>query len=469
MRLANIFGDRFFFKSVGKIAFPVAIGQLLTSTLSLVDSLMIGTLGENELAAVGMAGQYVGLNWSLCWGIIAGGILFFAQYWGAKDIHGIHKASSVSFLSCILVTLVLSMFALFCPITVMEIYTNDPVINEIGARYLRIVSVSILFNIFVSWAAGLLRSTENVKLPLIASIASLATNTFLNWIFIYGKLGFPALGVEGAAIATLAATAVNAFIMLGVSAKHGNILINAMKNLFAADFAYIKEFYKKATPIVINEAFYGIAVLFINMTLGRQGADNLSALAIFRTIEGFVFAFYQGLANAATVIVGKSIGAGNIREGIRDARRLSILSPVLTIITCLFIYLIRYQITGLYKINDNIQNTVFAMLFIYIFMATLRTTNYLMIGIYRAGGESKLGMYFEVGGIWLLGVPLVALTGLVLHAPFVVVFIMLYAEDIAKIGIEYYFLLKNKWIKPVTPEGKEGVKQFLAEKAEFRK
>ena len=463
MPVINLRGDHDFAKNVLRIGLPVAIQQLLSSTLHLVDSLMIGSLGANELAAVGMAGQFSNLMAALNSGLLAGGTIFFAQYWGIHDKKSIHKAFSTMALSCLTIAAIFTVLGLISPITVMNIYTNDPVINAIGAQYVQIVAISYLFHPLTLGCASLLRSTENVKLPLFASVMSLLTNTIFNWILIYGKCGVPAMGVRGAAIATVLAMIVNFAIMVAASAWRKNILLGSIRNIFMVEKRFIPEFYRKAIPLIINEGMYGIAVLLINMTLGRQGADNLSALAIFRTVEGFFFAFYQGLASATAVIVGKSIGAGRIRKGIQDARRLSILCPALTFVTALFIFMIRHRITALYSINSNVEQTVFTMMFVYIFTATLRMTNYLIVNIYRAGGESKLGMYLEAGGIWLFGVPLVALTGLVFHWQFIVVFSMLYAEDVAKIALEYYLLLKNKWIKPVTPEGREGLEVFLQE------
>jgi len=463
MQLSNYFGDRDFFKTVLRLGLPMAIQQLLTTSLSMVDSLMIGALGEYELAAVGMAGQFVNLYWGFCFAIVAGGMLFFAQYWGSQDIKGIQKASSIMFSASIVLSILFSLASVCAPVTVMRVYTDDPIINAIGARYLRIYGIGIVFTALSAGASSLLRATENVRLPLFASVMSLVTNTLLNWILIYGNLGMPALGVEGAAIASVTANFINFFIMLLISIRDNNLLMSVLKTVHRIDLKFVPEFFRKATPIIINECGYAIAVLLINMVLGRQGADNLSALAIFRTIEGFVFIFFQGLATAASVIVGKYIGAGQMKEAIRDAKRLTILTPILTLTACLTVYLLRRPITNLYSIGPEVQSVVFSMLLLYMFTAPLRLTNYHLVGVFRAGGDSKTGMFLEVGGIWLLGVPLISLAGLVFHWPFVAVFAMLYAEDVVKISIEILHFLKNKWIKPVTPEGREGLRKFLSE------
>lgn len=464
MKYIKMFSDREFYKIVFRLGLPVALQQLLTSSLALVDSLMVGSLGEYELAAVGMAAQYANLYLGIAYSIIAGGMLFFSQYWGAKDFKGIEKAAAITFTSTFVIALIFTVISVVWPETVMGIYTNDPYINMIGAKYIRIYGAGFVIIGLGCGASVLLRSTENVTLPLAAGVLSLLTNTFLNWVLIYGNLGFPELGVEGAAIASLISSFVNSFVMVIVSIQNGDVLMHALKRFYVIDWKFVPEFFKKAMPIILNDTLYAFAVLVINIVLGRQGADNLSALAIFRTVEGFVFAFYQGLASAASVLVGKYVGAGRIHDTMRDGTRLLILSPILTCLSCIAVYAARYAIISLYNVNEAVTQTVFSMLLFYIIGASLRLTNYHLVGTFRAGGDSKIGMYLEVGGIWLIGVPLVALTGLVLHAPFIVVFAMLYAEDLAKIGIEVTYYIKKKWIKPVTEEGKAGLTLFLAEK-----
>ena len=469
MRSSYLHFDRDFTKAVLRIAIPITLQQILSSSLALVDSLMVGSIGEYELAAVGMAGQFINLFYGFCWSIQAGAMLFFPQFWGAKDMNGIRKTASIMFSSTLLLTLIFAFVSFLWPMQIMGIYTNDPHINAIGAKYLRIYAIGYLANIFAMGSAGLLRSTENVKLPLFAGVASLVTNTLLNWILIYGKCGLPALGVEGAAIASVAAAFVNLAILVLVSIRHQNVLLHGLKQFYRIDRTFLPTFFHKAAPIIINDIAYWIAVLVMNMVLGRQGADNLSALAIFRTVEGFGSALHVGLASAAAVIVGKKVGSGETASAVRDARRLSFVNPFVTFFSASAIFAARRWITSLYSIGPAVQEVVYAMLFIYIFGCTLRLVNFNFVGIYRAGGDSKIGMYLEVGGIWIVGVTLVSLTGLVLHAPFLVVFSMLYAEEVAKIGIETWYFMKNKWIKPVTPEGQEGLRQFLAEKQATQK
>jgi len=286
----------------------------------------------------------------------------------------------------------------------------------------------------------------------------------VNWLLIYGNCGLPVLGVRGAAIASVLAAAVNFVIIMTVSTHHGDVLAEATRGIWKIDFRFMGEFFRKAMPIICNELFYGLAVLVINMVLGRQGAANLSALTVFRTLEGLIFAFFMGFANASSVMVGKSIGAGALEQGLRESKRFFALCPAITLLVCLLVLLLREPIIGLFGVGDDVSATIVSMLVLYVFTAPMRTANYIQVNMYRAGGETKAGMFLEVGGIWIFGVPLVCLTGLVWGAPFIIIFLMIYVEDMVKLFIEPVYLFSARWIKPVTPQGKAELEAFFAKR-----
>lgn len=449
--------DKTFLRDILRIGLPVAIQNVLTSSLSLIDSLMIGSQGELALASVGIANQWGSLLFSFYWGICCGGTLFFAQYWGAEDVPGIRRAYAVTMTSMLLVALAFCAAGLFFPLQVMALYSQEAPVQELGAQYLRIVAIGYITTTFNMALSGLLRSTENVKLPLFASLMAIVTNTFLNWVLIYGKLGMPALGVEGAAIATVISGALNTLLLFAVSYRQGNIAAMPLRALFAIDRSFLGTFYRKSMPIITNEVLYGLAMMLINMVLGRQGAANFSAMTIFRTLEGLIFAFFNGLSNASSVIVGKKVGAGQLPLALRDAKRFALLCPASTFAVCLAVLALRMPILGLFSISDAVRSTAASMLAIYTFTAPMRTCNYIQVNMYRAGGESRMGMYFEVGGIWLVGVPLVYLAGMVFHWPFALVFAMLYVEDAVKLPMESLCLRGGRWIVPVTEAGRRAV------------
>jgi len=304
-----------------------------------------------------------------------------------------------------------------------------------------------------------LGSTERVKIPLYASIASIITNTGLNWILIYGKFGMPQMGVRGAAIASLVAAVVNFAVLVGVCIYQRNVAVTKLKQMFLWPRDFVREYFLKSTPLIINETGYSLAILVVNIVFGRQGEANLAAMSIFRTLEGLLYAFFRGFASASSVMVGKRVGAGDLREAAQQSVWFTVLCPMLSFLLCLLVVLLRGPLLSLFDISDTVRQTVTWILLAYLILGPTRHVNYLQNNIYRAGGESRVGTVMELGGVWLITVPLVLLTGFGFHAPFIVVFIASMFEEFVKFPIELKYLLGKKWIKPVTEQGKAALRE----------
>lgn len=460
MKFKEFIGDRKFYKDVLIFGVPVALQNLLTSSMSLVDSMMIGGKGEIALGAVGMAAQWFSLISLSIWGIHSAGSMFFAQYWGAKDKDGIKKAAWVMFISVFLVTIPAAIITILFPELIMKIYSNDPSIIATGAGYVRIAALSCVFVAVSTGLSGILRSTGNAKLPLYASIVGLVSNTLLNWLLIYGKLGLPEMGANGAAFATSISSFLNMAILIVAAFIKKDIVLFVMKGIPVIEKTFTKEFYKKAIPMILNEAMYAFAMLFVNMVFGRQGAAAVAALAAYRTIENMVYAFYWGFVNASSVMIGNDIGAGRIRSGIVNSRRFTVMNFITTVIVVLAVYALKSFIVTLFGVGTEVREIIYSMLVVMMVMVPLRTCNWMLIGVYRAGGESKIGFYFEITSIWFVVLPLVLLAGMVWKLAFVWVFAMSYTDEIAKIGVQLWYMLSNKWIKPVTEEGRAGYEEY---------
>lgn len=452
-------GNRDFYKETLRIGMPIAIQGLLTSSLSFIDSLMVGSLGETALAAVGAAGQFGGLLFGFYWGLCCGGTIFIAQYHGVHDEDGIRRAHGLSTTCMMAVTLIFTLLATFAPQFVIGIYAEDPAVRDLGAQYLRIIGVAYLFQTLSTAFSNVLGSTERVKIPLVASIASMITNTALNWMLIYGNLGMPQMGVRGAAIASLSAAVVNTAVLLGVCIHQRNVAVTRIKQMFLWPVSFVKDYFIKSTPLLINEMGYSVAVLVINIVFGRQGEANLAAVSIFRTLEGLLYSFFRGFANASSVMVGKRVGAGELKDATQQAVWFAALCPMLSFMLCVMVILLRGPLLSLFDISDSVRTTVTMILLAYAILGPTRHVNYIQNNIYRAGGESRVGTIIELASIWLITVPLVLLTGFVFHAPFIVVFIASMFEELVKLPIELKYLFSRKWIKPVTEQGRAALKE----------
>jgi Na+-driven multidrug efflux pump len=306
-----------------------------------------------------------------------------------------------------------------------------------------------------------MRSTEQVKIPLYASIAALITNIFFNWVLIYGKLGFPVLGVEGAAIATVLGNGVNVVVLYIYCFfdKKRPFLLD-FKNYINWDMALIKQYFSKSLFIVANEIFMGIGFMITNIVTGRQDEMAIAALAVFRVIEGIVFSFFRGFTNAGSVMVGMEVGAGNHLKGYTRAKQFALLTPVSILLVCSVQFLFREPLLGIFGLGAQATDYGKQMLLIYIFFATVRMCNWICNDIFRAAGESVFGTVVEIICMYVFTIPAMLLAGIVFHAPFAVVFACMYTDDIIRIALIVRYMNSGKWVKPVTDVGRDALPEF---------
>lgn len=452
-----------FFKAVVAIALPIAFQNLLSTTASMVDTIMIGSEGELAVAAVGICSQISSLFFSCYFGFAGGSLLFFAQYFGANDEKGINKTFGVAFLCMIAVAVLFSSAAIANPALVLSIYTDKENIINTGIPYLRIVALSYPLTVVSVLISFLMRSTERVKPPLFCSIAGLITNFILNWLLIYGRFGLPKMGASGAAVGTLASAIVNLSLLLVFLARDRSSVQLHVKDIFHIDSVFLKVYFSKCLPILCNEFFYGVGQMLINMVIGRQSEAAIAAMAAFRVLEGFVFAFFGGLADAASVVVGREVGAGNHMMGYHYTKGFAILCPAITFTICIICFTFNQPLLSLFGLGAEALHYGKYMLLIYIAAGTIRTCNYIMNCCYRSGGEAVFGTVLEISCLFAISVPATWIAGMVLHLPFLAVFAFLYTDEIIRLIVELWYTKSGRWVKPVTEEGRKTLEEFRAQ------
>lgn len=449
-----------FLKMVFAIAVPVALQNLLTTTGSMVDTIMIGSVGETSVGAVGLCAQFSSLMFSCYWGIVCGGVLFFSQYWGAKDEDGLKRSYGMMLTTLLTIALVFGLAAVLFPRQVMSVYTDKTVIQDIGVKYLRIVGFAYPIQVYSVAISTLLRSTEEVKIPLAASIASVLTNMFLNWVLIFGHLGAPALGVEGAAIATVCAAIVNVVVNL-VLAK-----IKKYPYIFTVSghFKWVKGspalFYKKCFPIICNEIAMGIANLILNMILGRQVEEAIAALAVFRTFEGLVIAFFTGFSNASSVLVGQRVGAGEHEDALKIANRCVYLCASVIFVVVVGIYALHTPLLHLMGLSGISFTYGTQMLLVYCIIAVIRMSNWISNDTCRSSGDAITGTCMEIAFMYVLNIPVILLASMVWHWPFLLIFIATFIDEPIRFVLMQFHMHSGGFIRPVTEEGRKTLPEF---------
>ncbi len=451
---------RHFLKSIAAIAIPVALQNLLTSTASMVDTMMISRLGEVNVGAVGLCSQYAILMVAGYWGFVGGGMLFISQYWGASDEDGICRSYGLM-LTCIMtVAAVFSGIAIFKPQLIMRLYTDKQSIQEIGVQYLRIAGFAYPLQLFSISASTLLRATEKVKIPLYASVASVFTNIFMNWVLIYGHLGSPAYGVRGAAMATVCAAAVNVAIIF-----IGSIIIKypylfRIRAHFRWVKSKVKEFFYKCFPIIMNEVFLGIGNMTVNVVLGRQSESAIAALAVFRTLEGLIIGFFAGFSNASSVLVGKEVGAGNLDDAYAKAKRLIPLCMLTIAFTGVLINVFRASIVRAMGLSGESFDIACYIISAFTIIAVIRMGNWCMNDTYRSSGDAITGTVLEIVFMYAMVIPAVTFAGLKLRVSMYMLFPLVYCDEIPRWIIMFRHLFSGRWIRPVTPQGREKLSDF---------
>jgi putative MATE family efflux protein len=420
------------------------------TSFRLVDTLMIGRLGDVSIAAVGLAGYASFFVELISFGMASGSAVFVAQYHGANNKDGILRTYGTMLLFMVPVGLLFTVGVGAFPEFVMQMFTDDAALIGEGARYLRfacISYVSLTINMAIS---TLLRCTEQVRIPMVSSGISAALNAVMNYVFIFGAFGLPAMGVAGAGLATAISSLLNPLLMIVISIVKKNIIVAPLKKIFAIR-GFFKTFWSRALPVLLNEFFWSLSVVGINMVLGRMGTDNYAALTVERTLEGLVFVFFVGICNACNILVGKAVGAGRIEEGKEIAKRFLVFTPMLGVVLGLLTASLRVPLVGLFDLSDTAAAAARTMLLIFAVDAVVRYIPYVeVVGIFRAGGETRFGLFSDIISQYVIVLPTVALCGLVWKLPFITTYLlMLIVDDVSKLVITIPYFKSMRWIKPI--------------------
>jgi len=466
--ISKYIGDKPFWKVLLRLALPIAFQNLLISSLALVDTLMVGQLGDIPLAAVGMAAQWSWLMSLVLFGVGSATALFISQYWGTQDIKGIRRAYGIAMLSTVAVALIFTVTALFAPEFIMKIFNRTPEVVAEGAAYLRFAALSYLATALTSTMSIVLRSTEKVKLPMFISILTTVVNVILNYGLIFGKFGLPTMGAAGAAAATAISAWTGLILTFVISAIQKNILWSPLKDVFAFNKKHLISFYKKATPVILNESMWGLGTVMYNIIFSNLGHEYYAAVTILRTFENIAFVFFVGLCNACSVMIGKSVGSGKIQRAVEDSRRFAILVPLAGTLIGTFCVIFRHPLVSVFNLNGNVTeltvNMAATITLIYGLWITMRNVPYVQIvGIFRPSGDTVTGMKYDLVCLWCIALPITFISAYVLKLPFpLVYFLMYFFEDTPKTVFCLIHYFKMTWIRPVTAEGKAGLEDFRA-------
>ena len=433
------------------IAIPVTLQNLLFSSFTLIDTLMIGRLGDLPLAAVGMAGKWTWFFGIVLFGFTSGAAVFIAQYFGADDEAGIHRTYGVMTIGTMAAAAVFSLLALLVPERIIGLLSSDPEAIKTASVYLRIIALAYPFQALRRSAGTLLQSTQRVVIPFVGAVCSVVTNIVLNAVLIFGLFGFPALGVAGAAIASVIAAAVDmAVVFIGGYAKK-TMLRAPLSAMLDINRDFIRQYVRIGAPAMFNETLWALGNLIYSAIYGHMGTEAYAAITVGRSIEDLTCVAIFGLGASCAVMIGSLIGQKRFEDTKRCAWYHLKLTTILSAVIGLGVVLFRTPIMSLFGVSDVVRADASTVLMIYGFDMVMRNLPYMMVvGIFRAGGDVRFGLKMDIVAMWIYAVPVGLLAAFVLKLPPLWVYFILCLDEFVKMPVVLLHYRTKKWLKNIT-------------------
>ena len=436
-----------FQKSLVGIALPVTLQSLLQSSFSVIDQVMIGQMGSESIAGIGLGGKFASVyNVVLGAVAVAAGIMI-AQYIGQKNEKGVSKSFNINLLISALIATVFMAVCLLFTHTIMSVYTKDNSTSVLAEAYLRIYALSFIPMAISTMASVLLRCIEAAVFPLIASFLSVIINTGMNYLLIFGKFGFPEMGVEGAAIASaisqIAACILTVcFLVHKMRQQHVNLIFDCR-----FDRNGRIQYIGILAPILVCEFMWVLGENVYAAIYGNIGTDACAAMTMTGPVQGLMIGALSGLAQAAGIMIGKALGNGEYDEAYLDSKRLMEYGLAGSLILSVALVLLGKYYVLIYNVDTTVRAMAHQLLVVFAIVSPIEVQNMILGGgIIRSGGKTKYVMWIDVIGTWIFGVSLGLFTAFVLKLPIAYVYFILSQEELVRLIISLVIFRRKIWM-----------------------
>lgn len=456
--------DPEFYRKVFTLAIPIALQGMITIGVNMLDTIMVGKLGDASLSATSLANSFISIYQIFCMGLGMGASVLVSRYWGMKKANESDEKATISLKQtvCLMlrITLLLaSLFALatfFIPDVIMSMYVDKTaedagLIIELGSGYL---NWSILTYFFLGCSLTVtivLRSVGQVMLPLIVSIGAFFVNLGANYIFIFGKLGAPEMGVSGAALGTLIARIFEAFIIVGYLFIKDKKINFRYKNMFMKTGTLIAEYIKICIPVLVSDGLLAIGNNTVAIVIGHLGKNFTSANAITSVTQQLSTVLISGVSQAGAIVTGQTLGLGEKEKTMKNGWQFLGLGLSLGAVSAIFIILIKNFIIGRYNVSEETVEIAHQLMRAISLIIVFQATNSIMTkGVLRGGGDTMMLMLTDNIFLWALSLPLGILAGFVFELDAFWIYILLKSDQIVKTVWCVIRLKSEKWIKKIS-------------------
>lgn len=447
LNIRSFFGTKAFYKEITGIAVPIMAQQFVTSFVNLIDNVMVGGLGQAALTSVTVANRFYMIASSLLFGLCGAAGIYISQNYGAGKHDRCQKLFNIN-LTWNIVLMALFMSVLFvAPEWTLRLFSKTPEIINLGMDYLEYVKYTYIpFGITMAITMAM-RAVGLNKIQLKVGTLAVVTNTVLNYIFIYGKLGAPAMGVKGAALATLIARLVEMIIYLVVLARKTHYFHLDLPGLVKLDFGMMKGIVGKAIPLTANEMLFSLGVTLVFKSYMRIDEMLVAAISVVDTVMNLAFIVFGGLSSAVAIFVGGKLGAGKLDEARDDAKRIIVFGMMIAAVLGSIMFFVAPYIHHLYSLNADAIDALAKMIRVKSILLPIYVINVCTFFILRAGGDTWSTLLFDSVFLWF-GQVLIS-TVLSIYAPIglVTLYILIESLDLAKMFFAFALLKKGKWVR----------------------
>lgn len=439
-------------KPLMALALPIALQNVIIFSLNMLDSVMLGQLGEREIAAAGQANQPFFVFMLLLFGISSGACILTSQYYSRGDFRAVRKICALALtISTVFTTLIVIGVMLF-PEKIMGFYADDPEIIALGTRYLLYVAPSYLFTAFSTIFLGIIVTVDEPALPLKINGFALICNSILNYLLIFGKLGFPAMGMEGAGLATLLARMMEFGIVIIYIARFDKKIKLRIHDFFHPSVTLVKDFIRYCTPVICNEFLWGLGISMYSVVIGRLEFYIISAYNIVTILTRISMSLTYGVCKASSIVVGKELGIGREENAYLYAKALLWISFICGLFSSFLLFLGLFAIPRVIQVSKEGMEAIVVILAIEMVATIFNSLNTtIVVGVLRSGGDTVWSLFLDVGFIWGLSLPVCALFAY-LHFPLWAIIAATKLEEMAKLMFGLMRFASKKWIHNVTRE-----------------
>ncbi|WP_339221324.1 MATE family efflux transporter [Paenibacillus sp. FSL H8-0332] len=437
-----------FYKSVYKIAVPVTLQSLLMALLNLTDQLMVGQLGDVSIASVGISTKIYGIIAVVLAGLSTGVSIYAAQFWGNKDSKSVSQVLGLGLIAGFTFSFLFSVAVFLDSPLFLSLFTTDVNVIDEGYIFLQVMSIGFVPVMLTMMYSAILRSTGHAKWPMYVSLISVGLNIILNYVLIYGHFGAPALGLKGAAIATLVSRVLECLLIIGAVYRYRLPGAVGLKNLFIIPKPLIRKFFGTTYPLLLTELIWVLGETVYAIIYSRMGSTEMTAMTITFPLQGLCIGLLSGLASAAGVMVGNRLGADETELALDHAKRFIRLGIIVSLIVGVIIAAGSKLYVSAFNISEDAKQMSMYIVIVFAGFLWVKVSNMIIAGgILNSGGDSKFVFTLESTTTWLIGVPSGLLLSYIWNQPVYLVYLVISLEEVVRFGFGYARIYSRKWIR----------------------